>query len=289
MKFWQSLSFTETEHLVPLARIAEEVGMHGAFASDHLFYPEKIASKYPYSATGAPPFAPETPWPDPFVTCAAMLTATTTLQVSTAVYILPLRNPFEVAKSVGTLSILSGGRFSLGAGLGWMREEFAACGQEFGNRGKRFDEMCEVLRTLWKGGMVEHHGVHYDFDRLQMSPAPAATIPIWVGGASDAALRRAARVGDGWIGSGNAPDEVPAILERLHTLRKEAGRDRLPFETIVALTVPPDLDLFKRLEDGGVTSIVSWPLTYTIGPGQPLAAKRAALEKYGNEVIARAR
>ena len=76
---------------------------------------------------------------------------------------------------------------------------------------------------------------------------------------------------------------------RLHTLRKEAGRDRLPFETIVALTVPPDLDLFKRLEDGGVTSIVSWPLTYTIGPGQPLAAKRAALEKYGNEVIARAR
>ncbi len=289
MKFWQSLSFTEPEHLVPLAKISEEVGMHGAFASDHLFFPEKIASRYPYTADGTPPFTPTTPWPDPFVTCAAMLTATTRLQISTAVYILPLRNPFEVAKSVGTLSILSGGRFALGAGLGWMREEFAACGQEFGNRGKRFDEMCEVLRTLWKGGMVEHHGVHYDFDRLQMSPAPSGPIPIFVGGASDAALRRAARVGDGWIGSGNAPGDMPAILERLRTLRKEHGRDRLLFEIIVALTCPPDLDLLRRLEDGGVTGVVSWPLAYTIGPGKPLEAKRAALEKYGDEVIARAR
>jgi probable F420-dependent oxidoreductase len=287
MKFWQSLSFTEPEQLVPLAKIAEEVGFHGAFASDHLFVPEKIRSKYPYSADGAPPFHSTTPWPDAFVTCSALLTATATLKVSTAVYILPLRNPFEVAKAVATLSILSGGRFALGAGLGWMREEFEACDQDFATRAKRFDEMVAVMRTLWAGGMVEHHGEYYDFERLEMSPAPKFEIPIYVGGASDAALRRAARVADGWIGAGNAPEEVPGILDRLRTLRKQCNRSHTPFETIVAVSVPPEVDLFKRLEDAGVTALVSWPLSYTLGAGASLDAKRKALETYGSQVIAR--
>jgi probable F420-dependent oxidoreductase len=289
MKFWQSLSFTEPEHLVPLAKIAEEVGFHGAFASDHLFVPEKIQSKYPYSADGSPPFLSTTPWPDAFVTCSALLTATTRLEVSTAVYILPLRNPFEAAKAVGTLCLLSGGRFALGAGLGWMREEFKACHQDFGTRAKRFDEMVAVMRTLWKGGMVEYHGEYYDFGRLEMSPAPKRPIPIYVGGGSDAALRRAARVGDGWIGAGNAPEEVPGIMDRLRRLRKEYDRERVPFETIVAVSVPPELSLFQRLEDAGVTALVSWPLAYTLGPGATLELKRKALESYGNEVIARLR
>jgi len=287
VKFWQSLSFTEPEHLVPLAQIAEEVGFHGAFASDHLFVPEKIRSKYPYSTDGSPPFSSTTPWPDAFVTCAALLTATARLEVSTAVYILPLRNPFEAAKAVATLSLLSGGRFALGAGLGWMREEFEACHQDFATRGRRFDEMVVVLRTLWKGGMVEHHGTYYDFDPLEMSPKPKAPIPIYVGGGSDAALRRAARVGDGWIGAGNTPEQVPGIMNRLRALRTQYDREHAPFETIVAVSVPPDVDLFKRLEDAGVTALVSWPMAYTLGPGATLDAKRRALENYGNQVIAR--
>jgi probable F420-dependent oxidoreductase len=287
MKFWQSLSFTEPEHLVPLAKIAEEVGFHGAFASDHLFVPEKIRSKYPYSVDGNAPFSSTTPWPDTFVTCSALLTATARLEVSTAVYILPLRNPFEAAKASATLSVLSGGRFALGAGLGWMREEFEACNQDFATRGRRFDEMVTVMRALWKGGMVEHHGTYYDFERLEMSPAPKAQIPIYVGGGSDAALRRAARLGDGWIGAGNAPEEVPGLVGRLRALRKECGREGTPFETIVAVSVPPQVDLFRRLEDAGVSALVSWPLAYTLGPGATLDAKRKALETYGNEVIAR--
>ena len=287
MKFWQSLSFTEPEHLVPLAKIAEEVGFHGAFASDHLFVPEKIRSKYPYSADGSPPFYSTTPWPDAFVTCSALLTATVRLEISTAVYILPLRNPFEAAKAVATLSLLSQGRFALGAGLGWMQEEFEACHQDFATRGKRFDEMIAVMRTLWKGGMVEHHGEYYDFGRLEMSPAPKAEIPIYVGGGSDAALRRAARVGDGWIGAGNTPEDVPGIMERLRALRKQYDRARTPFETIVAVSVPPEVDLFKRLEDAGVTALVSWPLAYTLGPGATLDAKRKALESYSDQLIAR--
>ena len=116
---------------------------------------------------------------------------------------------------------------------------------------------------------------------------PKAAIPIYVGGGSDAALRRAARVGDGWIGAGNAPEDVPPLITRLRSLRKEYGRERIPFETIAAVSVPPHVDLFKRLEDAGVTALVSWPLAYTLGPGASLDAKRKALETYGNELIAR--
>jgi alkanesulfonate monooxygenase SsuD/methylene tetrahydromethanopterin reductase-like flavin-dependent oxidoreductase (luciferase family) len=147
--------------------------------------------------------------------------------------------------------------------------------------------MVAVMRTLWKGGMVEHHGEYYDFGRLEMSPAPKQQIPIYVGGGSDAALRRAARVGDGWIGAGNAPEDVPGIMDRLRSLRKQYDRAQTPFETIVAVSVPPEVGLFKRLEDAGVTALVSWPLAYTLGPGATLDAKRKALESYGDQLIAR--
>jgi len=287
MRFWQALSFTEPEHVVPVAQIAEAVGFHGAFVSDHMFAPEKIASRYPYSADGNPPFTSATPWPDPFVTASAILATTTRLQVSTGVYILPLRNPFEVAKATGTLALLSGGRFALGAGLGWMQEEFALCGHDFASRGRRFDEMVAVMRSLWRGGMVEHHGAFYDFPRLEMSPPAPAAVPVYVGGGSDVALRRAGRLGDGWIGAGNAPEQLPAILEAIGKARREHGREKLPFETIVALTVPPDAEVVRRAEDLGVSGIVSWPLSYQIGPGASLAAKRAHLERYADDVIAK--
>jgi alkanesulfonate monooxygenase SsuD/methylene tetrahydromethanopterin reductase-like flavin-dependent oxidoreductase (luciferase family) len=149
--------------------------------------------------------------------------------------------------------------------------------------------MIEVLRKLWQGEMVEHHGEFFDFGRLQMSPAPGAPIPIYIGGASEAALRRAARLGDGWIGAGNPPDEIPGILDRLSALRREVGRDQLPFEVMVALTTPPDVDRFRRLEDQGVTSIVSWPLSYVLGPDATLDDRRRVIERYGDEIIARAK
>ena len=193
MKFWQSLSFTETDQLVALSKICEEVGFHGALVSDHVFFPEKIDSKYPYSEDGSPPFTAETEWPEPWAAIAAMSTATTRLRFCTAVYLAPLRHPLLVAKAVGTAALLSGGRVALGVGAGWIEEEFRQLGQDFRTRGRRLDEMIEVLKKVWAGGMVEHHGEFTDFDRLQMSPAPREPIPIYVGGASPGALRRAAR------------------------------------------------------------------------------------------------
>jgi probable F420-dependent oxidoreductase len=289
MKFWQAIAFTEPEHLIDVARIAEEVGFDGLFVSEHLFHPQTLVSRYPYSPDGRPMFGPATPWPEPWSVIGAMAAVTTRLQFVTGVYILPLRHPIEVAKAVATVAVLSGNRVMLGVGAGWMREEFEVLGVDFASRGRRLDEMIEVLRTLWAGGMVEHHGKIFDFPPLQMAPVPERPVPIAIGGTTPAALRRAARLGDGWIGPGNDPADVPPLLQRLQALRREYGRERQPFETIVPLKTPPDVDQFRRLEDEGVSSFLNYPFLYTVGPTSSLDQKRRVLEQYGNEIIARAR
>jgi probable F420-dependent oxidoreductase len=289
VKFWQSVSFTEPEQLVEIARIAEEVGFDGILVSDHLFFPEKLGSKYPYTPDGVPGFSAETAWPEPFSLVGAMSSVTRRLRFATMVYILPLRNPLEVAKATATLDVLSGGRFILGVGAGWMKEEFDQLGVDFRTRGARFDEAIEVLRKLWSGGMVEHHGRFFDFPRLQMSPKPSHGVPIYVGGASDAALRRAARSGDGWLGSGSDPAEASRILGELARMRREAGRERLPFEAVVPLTTPPDPDVLRRLEDQGAQGTVSYPFMYALGPTSTLSEKRRYLEGYAETVIRKAR
>ena len=289
MKFWQSVTFSQPDELLPVARIAEEVGFTGVFVSEHVFFPQRLASKYPYSADGTPVFTAETPWLDPWVQIAAMAAVTTRLQFVTGVYILPLRHPLEVAKSVASVALLSGNRVGLGIGAGWMREEFDVLGREFKGRGKRMDEQIEVIRKVWRGGMVEHHGTHYDFPPLQMSPAPSVLPPILVGGQSDAAFRRAARLGDGWVGSGHAPDQVLDVMARLQALRREAGRERESFDAVLVLSAPADVDQLRRFADAGVTSLVSWPLLYTVGPRASLDDQRRYLESYANDVIAKMR
>ena len=287
MKFWQVVSFSEPDQLLEIARGAEEAGFEGVLISDHLFFPGKLESRYPYSEDGVPGFDGTTPFPDPWTTIAAMAAVTTRLRFSTMVYILPLRHPLEVAKTVGTVARLSGGRVALGVGAGWIREEYDALGVPFAGRGRRMDEMIEVMRKAWTGAMVEHRGACFDLGAFQMSPAPEAPVPIWVGGLSKLAFRRAAALCDGWIGTGQHPDEVPGILDRLHGLREEAGRAGEPFETIVPLVVPPDLDLLRKLGDAGVTATTAWPFSYTLGPGSTAAQKRDAMLRFGEDVIAK--
>src|SRR5258706_10630062 len=131
MKFWQAVSFTEPEQLVEIAKLAEQAGFEGILVSDHLFHPEKIASKYPYTPDGVPGFHAETPWPEPFAAAAAMAAVTTRLRFATMVYILPLRHPVEVAKACATLDVLSGGPLVPGAGAGRMKKEFGHLGGGF--------------------------------------------------------------------------------------------------------------------------------------------------------------
>jgi probable F420-dependent oxidoreductase len=287
MKFWQSLTFSDPAELLTIGKLAEQVGFHGVFLSEHVFFPETLESKYPYSPTGAPVFTPETPWLDPWVQVGALAAVTMRLRFVTGVYILPLRHPLEVAKSVATAAVLSNDRVGLGVGAGWMREEFDVLGREFAGRGKRMDEQIEVIRKVWAGGMVEHHGRYYDFPRLQMSPAPKVPPPILIGGQSEAAFKRAARLGDGWVGSGHTPDQVLGVMQRLQDLRREYGRANVAFDAILVLTAPPTLDDLKRFEDAGVTSLVSWPFLFTCGPQATMDDKRRYLETYANDFIAK--
>ncbi len=274
MKLWQVVSFSEPEQLLGIARAAEEAGLHGVLLSDHLFFPGRLASRYPYSADGKPAFDGTTPFPDAWTTIAAMAASTSRLRFATMVYILPLRHPLEVAKTVGTAALLSGGRVALGVGAGWIREEFDALEVPFETRGARMNEMIEVMRAAWTGRMIEHRGRFFDLGPLQMSPPPPAPVPIYVGGLSKAAFRRAARLGDGWIGTGQTAEEAVGCAAELRRLRAEAGRGAEPFETIVPLAVSPDPDLLRRLEAAGVTATTLWPFTYTLGPRSTLSQKR---------------
>jgi probable F420-dependent oxidoreductase len=285
MKFWQMVPWMETEQLVEVAKFAEEVGFEGVMNADHAVYPAVVNAQYPYSPDGKALMSPDWPYPDTWVTIAAMATATSRLKLSTSVYVLPLRSPFEVAKATGTLAILSQNRFILGAGIGWMKDEFDIYGVDFSTRGKRMDETIDVLRRLWAGGMVSYQGQIFDFPALQIAPAPDRTVPIYLSGASAPAFRRAARVADGWIGSGNLPEEVPPILAELNRLRREAGRDHLPFETVVGLKIPPDLDVFRRLEEQGMTSGVSYPFYFSLGMRSSLDDKKRVMEDFARRFI----
>jgi probable F420-dependent oxidoreductase len=287
MKFWQMLTWMEPDQIMEVGRFAEELGFEGVMMGDHGVYPRDIAANYPYSADGKPPMAPDSDYPDCWVTLGALGAVTTRLKTSVSIYVLPLRNVFEVARATGTLALLSDNRFILGAGLGWMKEEFDIYGVDFKTRGRRCDEMIDALRKLWAGGMVEHQGELIHFPALQIAPHPTRQVPIYMGGASPAALRRAATRADGWIGAGNTPEQVPTILNELHRLRADAGRSALPFETVVGLSTPPDVATFQRLYEQGMTSGVSYPFFYTCGPRSTLDAKKRAMEAFAKQFINR--
>ena len=285
MKFWQMLTWMEPEQILEVARFAEELGFEGVMLGDHGVFPREVKTPYPYSADGKPPMAPDSWYPDCWATLGAIGAVTRRIRFSVAVYVLPLRNIFEVARATGTLAILSNNRFILGAGIGWMKDEFDIYGVDFHTRGKRFDEQLEVLRKLWGGGMVEHHGAHIDFPPLEISPAPAQAVPIFTGGTAAVALWRAAEKADGWIGAGNTPAEVPGILAEFRRLRQAAQREEEPFETIIGLSTPPDLATFQRLHEAGMSGGVSYPFKYTLGERSSLGEKKRVMEDFARRFI----
>ena len=286
MKFWQAITWAETEQLIEIARFAEEMGFHGLMSGDHAVYPESIVPNYPYSESGVPPMQPDDEYPDQTAIFAAMAAVTSKLLFTCGVYVLPLRNPHEVARASATLAILSDNRFILGVGIGWMKEEFDIYGVDFHQRGKITDEIIEVLQSLWSGQMVEYHGAHFDFPRVQLSPAPSTHPPIYVGGSSEIALRRAARVGGGYIGAGTTPEDVGPLLRRLNELRQEYGRDHLPFEAMLGISAAPSLKLYQRLADDGLESTVAPPFQYALGKKHSTVdEKKQFMESYAESIV----
>jgi probable F420-dependent oxidoreductase len=289
MKFAVSLAFSPPDHWLPLARTADECGWDVVLLSDHVVHPEKIDSPYPYTEDGSPRWDAPTPWPDVWVAVGAMGAVTRRVRFMTGIYILPLRNPFVVAKAVGTAAVFAGGRVSLGIGMGWMKEEFDLLEQPFSRRGKRADEMLEVLKKLWSGEVVEHHGDFYDFAPLSMKPAPPEPIPIVVGGLSEPALKRAARLGDGWISDMHTTEELREICARLAALRAECGRADEPFEVVAACTDAVDVDGYRRVRDVGVTCVQTMPWLFYGGFTDNLTQKQEGIRRFAEDVFPKLR
>ncbi|MDJ0866353.1 MAG: LLM class F420-dependent oxidoreductase [Myxococcota bacterium] len=289
MKFMTALSFSEPHHYTELARTADVHGYDYLGLSDHVFFPERLESQYPYTGSGTPEFQHGTPWPDPWVAIGAMAAVTERVRFVTNVFQLPLRHPLLVAKAVGTAAYLSRDRVALGAGIGWMREEFDVLGADFRTRGRRCDEAIEILRRAWSGEMVGYQGAHYAFEPLVMQPAPEQPVPIFIGGISEPALRRAARLGDGWISALHSFEELRELIGRLRELRAEAGRAAEPFEVIVACSDAYGIDGYRRLEEIGATVVQTVPWRMYGGDPESLEDKAAGLERFANDVIAKLR
>ncbi len=290
MQFAAAFAFCDIAQLPELARTAEACGWDYIGISDHVVHPATIESRYPYTDDGRPRWPPFTPWPDPWVAIAAMAAVTERIRFVTNIFVLPLRNPFLVAKAVATASVLSGGRVDLGIGVGWMREEFELLEQPFRRRGRRTEEMIEVLRKLWTGEMVDHRGEFYEFGPLEMTPAPAGPVPLYGGGISDRALRRAARLCDGWISDLDSVEGLSASIETLHRYRSEYGRAEDPCCVFASATDAFDVDGYRRLEAAGVTHLLTMPWAlYGYAPGCALGEKKKGLERFAADVIDRMR
>jgi probable F420-dependent oxidoreductase len=289
MQFWSGTPFMKTTEIAAVARMFDEAGYDGLICSDHLIYPRELSSPYPDSPTGRPGWPPETPWPDSWVLIGAMAAVTQRLRFSNAVYVAPARPLIEVAKQVATASVLSGGRVSLGVGVGWMREEYELLGQNFDSRGKRLNEMIPALRELWRGGWVTWSGQYYQVPEMMIEPHPEAPVPILCGGESDAALRRAARLCDGWVGYAYVWDDAVRYVEKVDALRREYGRENAPFDILLALLEPPTPDLYRRAEDIGITQVMSAPWMGTELPPGDVERYRAPIERFAETIIDKVR
>ncbi|MCW2642227.1 MAG: putative F420-dependent oxidoreductase [Dactylosporangium sp.] len=258
MKFGLSLVGLRPRWYAEVSRRAEENGFESVWLGEHLVLPAEVPSTYLYSDDGLPPIRPDTPLYDAWVMLAGVASVTSRIRLGTNVYILPLRHPLVTARSVISLDRLSGGRVTLGAGVGWLADEYVAVGQSFHDRGSQMDEIIPLLRTLWTAdGPVEHHGGHYHFGPVVFSPKSLQKpcIPIEVGGTSMRAMRRAARLGDGWIELGSKDHRQ--LSERIAAVQEEraaAGRTHLPFE--ITSGFAQDLAGVEACEQAGVTRVV---------------------------------
>jgi probable F420-dependent oxidoreductase len=287
MKFVLSGSFTPVAHLPALAVAADNAGWDMITLSDHTVNPETLSVPYPYTPDGARRWPEFTDWPDQLVMMGAFATITKRLRFTTNAFVLPMRNPFLVAKAVSTAAIVSDNRVVLTIGVGWSKDEFELLGQDFRTRGKRTDEMIEIMRLLWTGQYVEYHGRYYEFGRIEMNPPPTAPIPIWVGGISEPALRRCARIADGWLSDLQSAAEIVASIAKIRECRKEYGREPNDFDVLATPMDVFDVDGYRRLEDQGVTRILTQPWQIYSPGTKDLQLEKDAIARYAEDVIAK--
>ncbi len=298
MRFTFVESMCDPAHYLPLAEAADRSGWTSFGVPDSLCYPEVSDSTYPYTPEGDRGFLADKAFIDPFTQVAFLGARTERLRFTTFVVKLAIRQPVLVAKQAASLAVLTDNRFGFGVGLSPWPEDFRVTGSEWKGRGKRMDEMIAIIRGLTTpeptgdlpyrtGQYFEFHGESYDLESIKMCPAPTEPIPILIGGHAEPALRRAARLGDGWMHAGGDAGDLERYIGRLAELRREYGRDKEPFEIHVISLDAYTPDGVRRLEDIGVTdAIVGFRNAYEKDT-MAVEQKLEALERFAEQVIAK--
>lgn len=256
MRFSYHHSMCPPDQYLPLAIAAENLGFDGITVPDSICYPKHAKSKYPYNADGGREFLNDVPFLDPFLLIAHLSAVTSTLQFTTSVVKLAVRQPVIVAKQVTSLAVLTNNRFRFGVGVSPWQEDFEVTHIPWDRRGKRMDEAIDVVRGLMTGNdYYAYNGEIFEIAPIKLTPIPHQPVPIWIGGHSTAALKRAARLGDGWVCAGASTEQIKTMIASVNQFRKCYQRDHLPFEFAVAGPDTFSVDGIKRLSDIGVSEV----------------------------------
>ncbi|MEM7411594.1 MAG: TIGR03619 family F420-dependent LLM class oxidoreductase [Myxococcota bacterium] len=290
MRFTYAESMIDPNQYCPLAIEAEQAGFDSFTVPESILYPKESDSKYPYTPDGDRDFLDGMPFIEPFVLMGAMGAVTEKIRFTTFVVKLPMRHPVLAAKQATSVAAMTNNRLGFGVGLSPWPDDFAALGVPWEKRGKRLNESIEILRGLQTGEYFGYDGEIFQIDPIKLCPAPTKPIPILIGGHSEPAFKRAARLGDGWMhGGGGQASDFESAIQRIQELRAEYGRDREPFEIHVISMDAYTPDGIKRLEDLGVTdAIVGFRNAYAPDT-TTLQQKVDALRGFADKVIAKVR
>lgn len=269
--------------MIGLAQLAESLGFESIWTFEHAIVPNNYESKYPYSADGKMGTQPETHFVDPLIALAAVAAQTTTIRLGTGVNILSQANPLYVAKQAASLDFVSNGRFELGVGIGWLREEFRAAGTPFERRGARFDDYIQAMRKIWSGDTVEHKSEFLDWTGFKSYPVPVQSpLPVVIGGTKGKAFERTARYGNGWFAPTASVEQLTPMIGQLDQACADVGRDRSEIAvTAMWFPNPSDLSDVERYAEIGVSRLIV-PMP-ALGKGNPVDNLKA----FGENVIAK--
>lgn len=288
MNFALLLGFSNFHDFKSIAQAAEQSGWRSVAMPDSLFYPKATESEYPYNNTETiREFIETTPFLEPCIAMATMAAVTSRIRFYPSVMKVPVRQPLLLAKLLTSLAAVSNNRVVLGAGLSPWREDFAYNGLDFQHRGRMMDQCIEIIRAAMSGEFFEHHGPDYDFGPLKMNPVPDRPVPIFIGGHATPALKRAARIGDGWVSANSDLASLKKMIEELNRYRAEYGTlQRTDFEIHGSIFDSTQVDDFKRMEDIGVTEVahIPWGAYSDIRDTQ---TQIDAIKRFGDEIISK--
>jgi probable F420-dependent oxidoreductase len=285
MKYTLMLGLGGVDEYLEMARTADQAGWDCIGLPDSIFFPKVNESDYPYADTEMVRNAVEgVPVIDPFIAMSMMAAVTKNIHIYPAVMKIPVRQPIVLAKALSSLAYMTGNRVKLGAGLSPWKEDFVHNGVTWEGRGKRMDECIEIIRGVMSGDYYEYHGDYYDFAPVKLSPVPSKPVPVIIGGHAKPALRRAARIGDGWISANSDFESLSALVEQINQLRSEYGTINKPFEFHCLDSAAQSADDFKRLASIGTTHACVTPWN-PYDPSVDSKAKIEAIKRFADNFV----